>query len=437
LKHTLNWILGKINQVNYLADDLARQVPAGISKNLNEGNQGRGAPTQDGPNIMKRRFDVDSEDASSIGSEAIQSGSDARIYTRRRSVTIPSVGDEFLPRRPLPEPHLDTRETRDTRDIPSLTSTPPKRSAMNPPPPPTRQLPSPPDRSFPSPISVNFPSPSALGAYGSSPQAAHRLPPPVTHQPTVSNYLPPIGTSHSPDSVLRDHCATLQHDVSVQKLAFSSLQGEHDKLLAAFQRSQTRASALEKKHAVSDSEIISLTEEKLRLQQQVIDLEQDVEELSRSRDEFRQAAVQEGSQYVKIVERATKLEEIAGEEKRIWNKLRDDMEKRIELLSAGRGTENTGPATSVDITSVAEGTEMNTPASSVDLPTETKNENTIEPHPLAPTSYPLIASEESVEDLKEEIRRLRKRYAEVENTLQSIRDMGKALVDRVESVLTN
>jgi hypothetical protein len=80
----------------------------------------------------------------------------------------------------------------------------------------------------------------------------------------------------------QDQCiSALQHEISVQKIAFSSLQGEHDKLLAAYSRSQTRASALEKKHNVSDAEIISLTEEKLRLQAQVVDLGGDVKGLSR------------------------------------------------------------------------------------------------------------------------------------------------------------
>jgi chromosome segregation ATPase len=112
----------------------------------------------------------------------------------------------------------------------------------------------------------------------------------------------------------------LQHEVSVQKIALSSLQNEHDKLLSAFSRAQTRINALERKHDVSDTEIITLTEEKLRLQAQVTELERDIEELARSRDEFRQAAVQEGSQYVEIVKKASLLEAIAGEERKVWKR---------------------------------------------------------------------------------------------------------------------
>lgn len=95
---------------------------------------------------------------------------------------------------------------------------------------------------------------------------------------------------------------------------------EHDKLLSAFSSAQNRFSALERKHDVSDTEIITLTEEKLRLQAQVTELERDVEELVRSREELRQIAVHEGSQYVEIVKMASRLEEIAGEERKAWKR---------------------------------------------------------------------------------------------------------------------
>jgi len=433
LKETLNWILGKINQVNYLADNFVRQIPAGNLGDIGKGSPNNGTP-QDGPNIMKRRFDVDSEDAIRMRHEDTQSKSDARSHTRRRSIPGPSLGDELPPMRSQPEFHPALHDTRDPRDAVSFLNQPLRRSSMNPPPAPTRQLPSPPDRSLPSPTSLNFPSPSSLTSYGSAPQSANRLPQPIVHQSTINNYLPPISGTSSPDAALRDHSANLQREVSVQKLAISSLQSENDKLLAAIQRSQTRASALEKKHAVSDGEINSLTEEKLRLQQQVIDLERDVEELSKSRDESRQAAVQEGLQYVKIVERASRLEVIAGEERKTWNKIKEEMERKIEALSAGRSRREyqTGTRSADDLTSlpVVEDTDMDTPTSSIDLTTEVKAEPTSEP------SHPAAMPQESAEDLKAEIRKLRAHCAEVEGALQNIRDMGKALVERAESTLT-
>jgi chromosome segregation ATPase len=241
------------------------------------------------------------------------------------------------------------------------------------------------------------------------------LPPPSNlHQPSSTTYLPSLSSSHSPDA-LQAHSAALQHEVSVQKIALSSLQNEHDKLLAAFSRSQTRASTLEKKHAVSDNEIITLSEEKLRLQAQVIELERDVEELGRSRDEFRQAAVAEGAQYVEIVKKASQLEEMAGEERKSWNKLKAEMEKRIEELSTvNKGREQPIPSQllqhAID--------DIDTPASSVEATTDVKIEPLSE---TGPTSYP-AGSQESISDLKEEIRQLRRRCAEFESVLRAIRD---------------
>ena len=380
---------------------------------------------------MKRRIDVDSDDPSKSRDDA-DSSSDSKLHTRRRSVTTSMLANEELPPlRSQPDYHPS---------LPSIDGPIQRVSGMNPPVAPNRQLPSPPGRSFPSPTSISFPSPSTP-SYGINSQGVGvSLPPPSSlHQQTSNNYLPPITATHSSDSALRDHTAALQHEVSVQKIALSSLQGEHDKLLAAFSRSQTRASALEKKHAVSDTEIISLTEEKIRLQAQVIELERDVEELARSRDEFRQAAVQEGAQYVEIVKKASRLEEIAGEERKIWNKLKEDMERKIEALNAGSSRKdvlntagNAGPSSRP-----GGDMETDTLASSEDLVPELKMETTNEPRQTPRTSYPSAppAPQESVDDLKAEIQRLRERCAEVENALRAIRDDSRSMEDIVKMLL--
>lgn len=393
---------------------------------------------------MKRRIDIDPEDGlrSRIDGGEVDSISDARAHNRRRSLTNPSAGDEkSLP--PIRTQHDyrppilsgEDSEHRRIRDSASLANQPQRRTSMNPPPAPMRhQLPSSPGRSLPSPTSLSYPSPSA-SSYG-PPQIGSRLPPPVVQQSNINNYLPPINTGHSQDSALWDHSSALQHEVSVQKMALSSLQSEHDKLLAAFQRSQTRASALEKKHSVSDNEIITLTEEKMRLQQQVLDLERDVDDLSRSRDEFRQAAVEEGSQYRTIVERASRLEEMASEERRTWNTLKDEMEKKIEDLRAGRSRRDgqTNLRYSSDVR-IGEPLQVDTPTSSADLSSEMKLEPTSEPHNERQTSYTASAPEESAEELREEIRRLQHRCAEVEGALRAIRGMGMALVGHAGTVL--
>ena len=383
---------------------------------------------------MKRRIDVDSDNPFKSRDDA-DSSSDSKPHTRRRSVTTSMLANEELPPlRSQPDYHPS---------LPTIDGSVQRASHMNPPPAPSsRQLPSPPGLCFPSPspTSNSFPSPS-IPSYGINNSQSVNLPPPSSlHQPAPNNYLPPINSAHSSDSALRDHTAALQHEVSVQKIALSSLQGEHDKLLAAFSRSQTRASALEKKHAVSDTEIISLTEEKLRLQAQVIELERDVEELARSRDEFRQAAVQEGSQYVEIVKKASRLEELAGEERKNWNKLKADMERKMEALNAGRGGVNEARKPAEDaapISHLGDNMETDTPDSSEDFVPELKMEVTSEPGRNASTSSSSgpVEPQESVEDLKAEILRLRERCAEVESALKVIRDGSRSMEDIVKTLL--
>jgi hypothetical protein len=381
----------------------------------------RGQSTEDGlPGTMKRRIDTDSDEAPRDGNENAEAQSDAKLYTRRKSITTAIMGNDELPSRSQNDYHTPQS---------SLEGTSRRASIMNPPPAPNRQLPSPPGRSLPSPTSLNYPSPSA-GPYGSISQPLNLAPPPGLHQSPPGAYLPPIGVAHSSDAI-QAHSAALQHEVSVQKIALSSLQGEHDKLLAAFSRSQTRAAALEKKHAVSDSEIISLSEEKMRLQTQVVELERDVEELSRTRDEFRQAAVQEGAQYVEIVKKASQLEELAAEERKSWSKMRAEMEKTIEALRAGASASEVALRTAAILPIAHVINDVDTPASSVEAPSDLNIEPTAD---TRPTSHPKEFLQESNEELKEEIRRLRSRCAEVETALRAVRNDSRNMEGIVEAL---
>jgi len=98
LKQTLSWILGRIDEINSMADDLVGQVPAGnlqwSSKELFQHGNG----PQDGPhNSMKRHLGTDLEEFSIARSEA-ESFSDAKAYTRRRSSTNTSTfGEASIP----------------------------------------------------------------------------------------------------------------------------------------------------------------------------------------------------------------------------------------------------------------------------------------------------------------------------------------------------
>ena len=395
LQHTLDWILGKIDKANELADRFVESVAVNSLRNLDKDAR-NGAFAYN----MKRRIDADLEGHSPTRSMTDSTPSEAKPYNRQRSLTLAMSGNEEL-----------SPMASQTHHHPSMPLDPmgQRASTMNPPPTPNRQLPSPPGRSFPSPTSLNFSSPSS-SSYGlSQPANLH----------TSSTQLPPINTVHPGDSALQAHTAALQHEVSVQKIALSSLQSEHDKLLAAFSRSKTRASALEKKHAVSDGEIISLTEEKLRLQSQVLELEKDVEELSRSRDRFRQAAVEEGAQYVEIVKMASQLEEKAGEERRNWNKLKAEMEQRIEALSAGIDEEK-DHAGVIDV---------HTLASSGEMLDALKLESGRGPRLAEPTLQP----DPSIR-LRAEIERLRRRCEEVETTLCAVRDESRSMESIVEAL---
>jgi hypothetical protein len=415
-------LLGRINHINGLADKFVQNVPSGSSPTFDRKFTGNRQSSEDGlTGIMKRRIDTHPDEAPRDGGENAEPPSDAKLYTRRRSITTAMVVTEEIPSRAQRDYHYTSQS--------SLEEPSHRASIMNPPPAPSRQLPSPPGRSLLSPTSINFPSPSA-GPYGSISQPLNLPPPSSLRQSSPGAYLPVIGAAHSSDAI-QAHSAALQHEVSVQKIALSSLQGEHDKLLAAFSRSQTRASALEKKHAVSDSEIISLSEEKIRLQNQVIELEHDVEELSRTRDEFRQVAVQEGAQYVEIVKKASQLEELAAEERKSWGKMKAEMEKTIEALRAGASASDVAVrnAAILPITHIID--DVDTPASSVEAQTDLKIEPATD---MPPTSYPKEFLEESNEELKEEIRRLRSRCAEVETTLHAVRDDSRKMEGIVEAL---
>ncbi|TGO76334.1 hypothetical protein BELL_0161g00070 [Botrytis elliptica] len=424
LKQTLHWILTKINKVNELADKFVQQIPPGSSKAPIKKDAIHSVAPYDPLIMMKRRIEDDHQRTTlnDMGT------SDSRMHQRRRSMA--KSLSEGLPPIRTQSPnytHLSTDNT--SRRL----------SSMNPPSAPARQLPSPPGRAFPSPspTSVSFSSNSGSTSY----TGLSGGPSQSSNSHTTNHILPPITNAQSSDSALQVHTAALQHEVSIQKIALSSLQSEHDKLLAAFSRSQSRASALEKKHEVSDIEIFSLTEEKTRLHAQVLELEGDVEDLAKSRDTYRQAAVQEGAQYVEIVKMASQLEEKTGEERKNWNKLRLEMEQRIEQLSTGMKahTEDVGAKSLVP-----ECIEKNMPSSS-----EYNDEGSTGMASTESTSDgQLRAKDDQANLLKAEIERLQKRCEEVEAALKAVRQesrsmesimevlsrAGKGILQKVESV---
>jgi predicted nuclease with TOPRIM domain len=114
------------------------------------------------------------------------------------------------------------------------------------------------------------------------------------------------------------HLQDLQHQISTKTLALQTLQREHDNLLAAFSRQQTRCATLDKKSQVSDNEINSLTEEKIRLQAQVEALEAQVEDLVKSRDEAHKQSVANGAQYMQIMSHSSRLQAQGAADLKRW-----------------------------------------------------------------------------------------------------------------------
>jgi hypothetical protein len=177
-----------------------------------------------------------------------------------------------------------------------------------------------PYRTLPSPSSINYPS-SASGL------------PAAAYSPSMNQ------------SVHNAHLQDLQHQISTKTLALQTLQREHDQLLGAFSRSQIRCSTLDKKSQVSDHEINSLTEEKIRLQAQVETLEAQVEDLIKAKDEVHRQTTADAAQWRQIVAMSSQLQAQGAEEakryrsdRESWERDRDGLQRRITELESGKLT---------------------------------------------------------------------------------------------------
>ena len=182
---------------------------------------------------------------------------------------------------------------------------------------------------------------------------------PLTGWSMPGNYSPSI--SHSAQAA---HMQDLQHQISTKMLALQTLQREHDQLLAAFSRSQIRCSTLDKKSQVSDHEINTLTEEKIRLQGQVETLESQVEDMVKARDVAHQQSVASGAQWRQIMAMSSQLQSHGAEETKrfkadrgAWERDREKLQRRIQELEDGkpshvdssRSSESVGWSTGDDI----------------------------------------------------------------------------------------
>ncbi|MCJ1389277.1 hypothetical protein MMC18_002133 [Xylographa bjoerkii] len=168
-----------------------------------------------------------------------------------------------------------------------------------------------------------------------APVSSRPLPSPSSLNFSSSQFLPPLSPSlMGPKSPHTAHLQELQHQLSTKSLAHQILQGEHDKLLAAYSRSQTRCATLDKKSQVSDNEINNLVEDRIRLQTQVDALEVQVDELQHSKDAAQKQSVASGSQYMQIMGMSSRLQAQAAADLKKWKTDRDDWQKEKNFLLA-------------------------------------------------------------------------------------------------------
>ena len=190
-----------------------------------------------------------------------------------------------------------------------------------------------------SPLHSASPSGSGFIPPQSPMQAPQPSRPGLLPSPSSMNFqnvpnLPPISSPASSlqNSAQTAHMQDLQHQISVKTLAFQTLQREYDSLLQKLERQRTKCATLEKKFEVSDFEINGLTDEKERLQAQVASMENQVEELQQSRDEARRQLVANGTQYMRIMEMANRLQAQSLEDKKRWEAEKAELEQRIRVL---------------------------------------------------------------------------------------------------------
>lgn len=269
--------------------------------------------------------------------------------------------------------------------------------------------------------------------YSSS--SARALPTPSSLSFSCFDVLPTLSPSADPShSAQATHLQDLQHQISTKTLALQTLQREHDNLLSAFSRSQIRCATLEKKFQVSDTEINTLTDDRIKLMSQVEVFEAQVEELTSSREEARRQSVANGGQYMKIMAMASRLEAQGAADKKRWMSEREawDREKseycrEIQTLQEER--EKVTPAGKAPVSDL--GLNRGSPHESLQL-------SGPDLHTSSPTHSDLLDGAPSMESddvltstslltLRNEIVRLRKSFSAMQIALRDVRTEGERM----------
>ena len=172
------------------------------------------------------------------------------------------------------------------------------------------------------PSNSNSSNPSIPGSQTPPP---NRQPPP--HPPTSPSTITIAPSTVPSSAIYNDTLTSLQHRLSVTQLELETLQSEHTRLGAALQRSQQRASTLEKKLFVSGEENDAITTERDRYSMLYEALEEQLGEVTASKDEYRRQAVAGGGQYSAILANSTRLELRGVEDRKRWKEEREGLER--------------------------------------------------------------------------------------------------------------
>lgn len=138
--------------------------------------------------------------------------------------------------------------------------------------------------------------------------------------------LPPISPALTGSASHLAHLHELQQQIDTRTLAFETLQREHQNLLSAFSRSQSRVAMLDKKFVASEAEISDLNDGRLKLQAQIEALEAQVQEIQQIREDAHTQSITEGAQYMQIMAMSSKLQAQGASDSQKWKAEREQWE---------------------------------------------------------------------------------------------------------------
>ncbi|KAK6355322.1 hypothetical protein TWF696_004432 [Orbilia brochopaga] len=145
--------------------------------------------------------------------------------------------------------------------------------------------------------------------------------------PSVENIKP--GTQSHSLQAYNDLVTDLQHKLSTKTLALETLQKEHERLLGAYSRQQTRSAAIQRKCTVADAEIVSLSAERDRLQEALEQSETQVQDLTEQRNSINKRLVTRVKEYSSIIQLASQMERLSTVELNKWKERESLLRSRI------------------------------------------------------------------------------------------------------------